>query len=150
MRLSVALFALLAMAAPAAADDVELKKAEAFLVLSQSGKLTADIMPPAQTIGFWNTIAGGGGAREGGNDVLVVLHFHRLKQNADKHPLVFRVTDDKGRQLLQRKNFDLWYGGGTDASKAFLLEGVGCTYLKLDIGIGKKFYPYELPFACGE
>lgn len=134
----------------ATADEVEVAKAEAFLVQGHSGTLSANIMPPASTIDFWNTIIGEGGAGEGSNDVLLVVHFRRLKQSEKTDKISIRVTDEAGKLLLERKDVYLWFDEGAAAAKSVLLEDVGCTHLKISAAVGKKTSKFELPFACGE
>lgn len=141
---------LAALALPVKADTVEVQKVEAFLVQGHSGELSADIMPPKQTIGFWNTIIGEGGAGEGSEDVLVVVHYRRLKQTDLRSQTLFTVTDEFGKLVLKRENFDLWFGDGEKAAKAFLLEQITCRHVKLEVSVDGKAERHELPFQCGE
>jgi hypothetical protein len=150
MRGTVAAVLLAGLAGAAWADTVEVQRIEVFLVQGHSGTLSADILPPKQTIGFWNTIIGEGGAGEGSEDVLVVVHYRRLKQTDLRSQTLFSATDEFGKLVLKRENFDLWFGDGEKAAKAFLLEQITCRHVKLEVSVDGKAERHELPFQCGE
>lgn len=135
---------------PVRADVVEIERLEAFLVQGQSGTLSADILSSASTIGFWNVIVGEGSAAEASEDVLVVVHFRRLKNEGMPSQTLFTVSDEFGKVVLQRENFDLFFGDGAKAAKAFLLERATCRHVKLEVTINDRRASRELPFECGD
>jgi hypothetical protein len=140
------------------ADDIILDRMEAFYVENNTGKLSANIMPPSQYIDFWNTIIGEGGAVGGGGyDILLVAHFKSLKQEGNSPAIQVKVTNmDKKKIILDRKNFFVSFdsyakqGAAADGSKAFFIEDTTCDHLKIDVTIAEKSWTYDLPFVCGE
>lgn len=150
MRLLTAALLLVALAAPVRADVVEIARVEAFLVQGQSGTLSADILRPDSAIGFWNVVIGEGGAAEASEDVLVVIHFKRLKNEGMPSQTLFTATNEFGKVVQQSENFDLYFGDGNKAAKAFLLEKSTCRYVKIEVKVDDKTATRELPFECGE
>jgi hypothetical protein len=150
MRVLAAALLIAGFAGPAHADVVEIEKIEAFLLQGQSGTLSADILHPDSAIGFWNVIIGEGGAAEGSDDVLVVVHFKRLKDEAVPSQTLFTVMDEFGKVIARSENFDLFFGNGDRAAKAFLLEKATCRSVKLEVKVNDKAASRQLPFECGE
>lgn len=147
---------------PAVADEIIFDRMEAFYVEQATGRLSANIMPPAQTIDFWNTMIGEGGATGGGgSDVLLVTHFRAVLSEAPSPQIDVTVKEkETGRTLLERKNIYVFYdpedakAGVSSFAKAFFLEEVQCTPLVIVVTIHdarlKSEHVAELPFACGE
>ena len=131
------------------ADHKKLTKAEAFLVLGHSGKLSRDILKPDQKeVGFWNVVTGEN-SPEPAEDVLVVLHFQRLDDSTEWEPIIFKVTDDFEKTVLEKENFDVWFDKEGRGAKAFMLERATCRNLKITVTAGKQVSVFKLPFECG-
>ncbi|MFO1035048.1 MAG: hypothetical protein U1E15_13620 [Hyphomicrobiales bacterium] len=98
MRVALAVALSAALPLPALADEIVFDRMEAFYVEQATGKLSANIMPPAKTIDFWNTMIGEGGATGGGgSDVLLVAHF-TAKEASGKTPAVSITVKNKVQQ----------------------------------------------------
>lgn len=154
--------AFLALMPQAFADEIVFDQIRAFYVEQATGKLSANIMPPADTIDFWNTMIGEGGATGGGgSDVLLVAHFKSIKSEVLSPRINLVVKDrDTGKPMMERKNIHVFYdhegadGAPVSFAKAVFLEEVQCTPLAITVEIvgrsGTKVHTAELPFACGE
>jgi hypothetical protein len=132
------------------AGDYKVESIEAFLVLGQSGKLSANLIVPTPPIDFWNTGIGEGGAGEWTSDLLVIGHFVRAPEAGGTTAKITVRDHDSGKVLYERKAADLTFAEGASAAKAFVVNDIQCTNLDVAMSIGGDSRTVNLPFACGE
>ena len=141
--LSYAVFAALQASGPTLGDI------RMHLFYQGSGRLSADVSPPADFAG-WNTVIGEGSAEEPATDLLVVAELRASGEQNVTTPL--RVTVQSGRRVLATRTFN-----GTltsEAGRAYLpvwLRDVTCAgEIRVEVTFGRQRRSERLTLSCGE
>jgi hypothetical protein len=147
----LAVIFLLSFAKSSWADQIWLDKTEAFLVYSNSGKLSPDLLAKRNTpLKLWNTKTGEGDVGGPADDVLIVLHFRRAINGNTVQPIHFRAMHKDNKLIFEDKDVKLAKPDAPNNARAFLLREVTCQPLVLALDVGKPFWSEEIPFGCGE
>lgn len=144
-----AAFALAVLAAtPSSAAEVG--RIRAHLFYENSGRLSADIAPPADFDAF-NVIIGEGSAEEPANDLLVAVEL-RGAPTAAAAPLRIVVRDGRGRVLAQRSIAGPFLSAEQPRVwKAVYLQDVGCAgTLRITATLGRSTRTSSVDLVCGE
>jgi hypothetical protein len=138
------------------ADPITIGRPRVQLFYEYSGRLSADIAPPAR-FDLWNVGAGEGSAEEPASDALVTVPL-RMKPAAEARftrlPLTITVTNAAGRRIAARtfpaEMLLVPYAGGPIWARLWL-NNVQCAgRLRIEARYGAQRTASVLTFACGE
>ena len=150
------LLALGSHGAARAAEPVRIEDIRVRLFLERSGKLSDDLVPAKKTLR--NTPMGEGDAGEPASAVFVELVFMGPKNAAASKTLardtagVTATQTVKGvrKVVLTRAYGGFLFGEGGIAHRAFMLDGVTCAPLEIEVKVGKSRKAAKVDFECGE
>lgn len=142
------------LCAPVPASAVEPPKIERIalrLLYETTGAVSDDIADPGSSFATWNTVIGGGDAKEPAHDLLVQVHLSVAQKQANvSTPLQVTVTDAKGRKLASKSFPALFFDNGR-CVRSLLVPDAACAgriTVKASIGTAKK--EVVVPLMCGE
>jgi hypothetical protein len=120
------------------------------LFYKETGRLSRDISPPAEFVG-WNTIIGEGDAEETADDLLVVVGLHALGQQNLETPLTIEVRNGAGRVIGRREIVGTLTSDDGRAFHPLLLQDVGCEgRVRVTATFGAQSRSEEIALNCGE
>jgi hypothetical protein len=146
----LALVAAAAAAQPAPPSTGTLGEIRMHLFYKESGRLSRDISPPNEFVG-WNTIISEGDAEEAADDLLVVVELRAAgEQNLDR-PLRIEVRNRSGRTIGRRDIAGTLTSGDGRAYHPLLLQDVGCEgTMRVTASFGAESRTEEIALNCGE
>ena len=122
------------------------------LFLEESGRLSPDIAPPHEFIG-WNTIIGEGSAGEAANDLLILVEAKGTggKENIAL-PLSIVARGRGGKVIGQRRFKDsLLTSADGRVWKSLWLQDVGCAgIIRVTATLGRSIKSTSIALDCGE
>ena len=134
---------------PAPAPAVTLGDIRMHLLYQETGRLSPDISPPNEFIG-WNTVIGEGSAEESASDMVVVAELRTQGEQAFERPLT--ITVRSGRRVLGQRRFNSMLT--SDQGRVYLplwLKDVGCAGLiRVEVTFGRERKSETLALNCGE
>lgn len=136
---------------PADTKGIDLGRIQVQLWYEETGRLSADITPPAEFI-TWNTIIGEGQAEEIANDVLMTVEVlsSGREENVDI-PLTMEVRDSEGRIVATRTVASVLTSPQGRSVKGLWVPDIGCAgEITFRAQLGRLSRRVELNFPCGE
>jgi hypothetical protein len=119
------------------------------LYYEDSGRLSANIAPPAEFSG-WNTVIGEGSAEEPANDLLVTVEVLTGAVESVEAPLSVTVTGNR-KILGQRRFTDVLTSADGRTWKALWLTNVACAgHVEVVATIGRSTRKAAVSLDCGE
>lgn len=119
------------------------------LFYQETGRLSPDISPPAEFIG-WNTIIGEGSAEESAEDLVVVVELRADGEQNVNRPLT--ITARAGRRVLGQRRFASALT--SPSGRVYLplwLKDVGCAgQIRVEVRFGSERRTESLNLNCGE
>ena len=147
----VACMLVIVLSGIAHADTVRVSLVEVRLVYAHSGELSENVADPNRQFALWNTVIGEGDAKEPANDVLVLVHFERIKDKQQVPPIsIAAYGPGTSKPFEIRRNLAPAFIDGTLAVEAMLLHGVTCGEFDVVAKIGKSKTTTRMKFPCGE
>jgi hypothetical protein len=141
---------LAALAAAQSAPAPGVGKIRMQLFYEDSGRLSEDIAPPAEFIG-WNTGIGEGSAKEPANDLLVSVEVLSGGAESIGQPLSVVVRGGKGKVLGQRRFADVLTSADGRTWKALWLTDIGCAgHVEVTATLGRSTRKAAVDLDCGE
>lgn len=139
-----------AMAAEGAEPIPRIERIEVRLLYETTGAISDSIAPPS-SFATWNTVIGGGDAKEPAHDLLVQVHLSVAEHQANvATPLRVTVTDASGRKLASRSFPALFFNGGR-VVRTLLVPDAGCAgRLTVKASLGTATKEANVPMMCGE
>lgn len=131
--------------------SAKIEKIEAHLFYEYTGRLSANVAPPAE-FSFWNTVIGEGSAEEAANDVLITITISAEPGSyfdTDVLNITVLNTDDKS-VVLERSITGLLIPMSGSTTKAVYVMDTTCRSLEVVATIGASTLSNTIPFACGE
>lgn len=128
----------------------EIERIRLHLFYEETGRLSEDISPPREYIG-WNTIIGEGEAEEIANDLLVAVEVRTVSKENVTQALQVVARGAKNRLIASRTFNDILTSEKGRAFKALLLRDVGCEGdVQVTATLGKSVKTTKLSLNCGE
>lgn len=151
LRAAAAAALVFAAASGASAAAAKIAKIEAHLFYEYTGRLSANVAPPAE-FSFWNTVIGEGSAEEAANDVLITVTVSAEPDSyldADALTITVFNTDDKS-VVAERSFTGLLIPMTGSTTKAIYVTDTTCRSLEVVATLGASTLSNTIPFACGE
>jgi len=144
-----ALAAIAAAATQGPAPAATLGDIRMHLFYQETGRLSPDISPPTEFVG-WNTIIAGGSAEESADDLVVVVEVRAQGEQFIQRPLT--VTARAGRRVLAQRRFNSLRT--SDQGRVYLplwIKDAGCVGLiRVEVTFGRERKSESLNLPCGE
>jgi len=154
VRSPVALIALagLALAAPAAGGNrTSLGEIRAHLFYKGSGQLSEDIVSRDPPFIAWNTVIGGGDAKEAADDILILLPVRAEGEVFSDDPVHLWVVDGDGKELARRSfGSTLTSPQGTEHKALWLRDATCVGEMTVHAALRGEARVARLTFHCGE
>ncbi len=144
-----ALAAIAAAATQGAAPAATLGDLRMHLFYQETGRLSPDISPPHEFVG-WNTIIAGGSAEESADDLLVAVEVRAQGEQFIERPLT--ITARAGRRVLAQRRFNsMRTSPGGRVYLPLWLKDVGCAgVIRVEVTFGRERKSESLNLPCGE
>ncbi len=150
MVIFACVFVITATAMAAAQSKPEIKGMKAYLFYNPSGSLSENIIDNSDFT-LYNTIIGGGSAKEPSNQTLVVVGISG-KCPAGMCKAYFSAIEKYGRKKVLLKRAAEVFCETDECNAAFMLYDTGCTPVELSARMhgGKKTLKKKIKFYCAE
>lgn len=132
-------------------EDIGLSGLRAHLFYSPSGELSEDLLARETPFIGWNTIIGGGDAREPADDLMVVVELAAHGEVYVTDPLEIRVLDEHGDEVGHRRVEGLLTSVDGRAAVALYLQDATCRgTLAISASFRGETRAGQLQLHCGE